>query len=159
MHEELNDEAVIDKGCRALTLFGSGIDVIINDLNGKFYGCCEEIQNLFATVSILVSNAACRQGRIRLALRVMQSAFSQMPLREDIVCYLLKLLETNDRASEIPHYLAMYKAQLHAVGVREIPRAIQQFTRLTSRRSISHTSNSRNNCMAIKINQKDRLQN
>lgn len=159
VHEELNDEAVIDKGCRALTLFGSGIDLIINDLNGKFYGCCEEIQNLFATVSILVSNAACRQGRIRLALRVMQSAFSQMPLREDIVCYLLKLLETNDRASEIPHYLAMYKAQLHAVGVREIPRAIQQFTRLTSRRSISHTSNSRNNCMAIKINQKDRLQN
>lgn len=61
VHEELNDEAVIDKGCRALTLFGSGIDVIINDLNGKFYGCCEEIQNLFATVSILVSNAACRQ--------------------------------------------------------------------------------------------------
>lgn len=159
VHEELNDEAVIDKGCRALTLFGSGIDVIINDLNGKFYGCCEEIQNLFATVSILVSNAACRQGRIRLALRVMQSAFSQMPLREDIVCYLLKLLETNDRASEIPHYLAMYKAQLHAVGVREIPRAIQQFTRLASRHTISCDSNSQNNCMTIKINQKDRLQN
>lgn len=155
INEGMDDLTLIDQGCRALSMFGSGVDLSINDITGRFYNRFEEVQNLFITVSELVSNAAFRQGRIRLALRVMQTAFSQAPLREDIVYRMLELLALNGRSAEIPRYLNIYKAQLHAIGVREIPQAIEQFARKNTRKS----SVRRKTSVPVDMFGIDRLQN
>lgn len=118
---EASDGQILKKGCQALDIYGTGIDLDIGEVSGYFLGRNDEIRKLAIHTSILVSSAALRHRRQHLAVLVVQQAFLMAPYRDDIFLQLVKVFVACGRMSEIPNYFKIYQENLKLLGVSSVP--------------------------------------